>query len=50
MTTKNFFDVGLSDKYKLNDFTFENINVVDEKKAFDATLIDNCKTNNVNIK
>ena len=34
MKTKNFFDVGTSDKYRLKDFTFENINVTDEKKAF----------------
>ena len=49
METKNFFDVGKSDKYKLTDFTFQNINVKDEKKAFDTTLIDNCKAVNVNI-
>ena len=50
MQSKNFFDVGLSDKYKLRDFTFENINVTDEKKAFDAALIQNTKVKNVNIK
>jgi hypothetical protein len=49
MTTKNFFDVGTSDKYRLTDFTFENINVNDEKKAFDPTLIENCTATNVNI-
>ena len=49
MNTKNFFDVGKSDKYKLTDFTFENIEVRDEKKAFDASLIDNCKVVKVNI-
>lgn len=49
MNTKNFFDVGKSDKYKLTDFTFETIEVRDEKKAFDASLIDNCKVVNVNI-
>ena len=49
MTTKNFFDVGKSDKYRLTDFTFENISVRDEKKAFDPSLIDNCKAVNVNI-
>ena len=46
---ENFFDVGKSDKYRLTDFTFENISVRDEKKAFDPSLIDNCKTVNVNI-
>ena len=50
MTTKNFFDVGTSDKYRLTDFTFENIDVDDEKKAFDATLISNTTIKNVNIK
>ena len=49
MTTKNFFDVGKSDKYHLTGFTFENINVSDEKKAFDASLIDDCTVRNVNI-
>ena len=49
MTTKNFFDVGTSDKYRLTDFTFENINVNDEKKAFDPTLIENSTATNVNI-
>ena len=50
MDCKNFFDVGKSDKYRLVDFTFENINVNDEKKAFDASLIENCTVKNVQIK
>ncbi len=50
MTTKNFFDVGKSDKYRLTGFSFSNIDVTDEKKAFDATLIENCTVKNVNIK
>ena len=50
MDCKNFFDVGKSDKYRLIDFTFENINVNDEKKAFDASLIENCVVKNVQIK
>lgn len=49
MNTKNFFDVGTSDKYRLTDFTFENINVRDEKHAFDPTLIENSKAVSVNI-
>ena len=49
MKTKNFFDVGKSDKYRLTGFTFQNINVRDDKKAFDPTLIENCKAVNVNI-
>lgn len=50
MTCKNFFDVGTSDKYRLRDFTFENIKVRDEKKAFDPKLIDNCVVKNVDIR
>lgn len=49
MTSKNFFDVGKSDKYMLNDFTFENCDIVDEKNAFDASLIENCRVKNVII-
>jgi hypothetical protein len=41
MNCKNFFDVGKSDKYQLDHFTFENINVKDEKNAFDPNLIPN---------
>ena len=47
--SKNFFDVGKSDKYKLTDFTFENCVVEDEKEAFDKTLIDNCVTKKLKI-
>ena len=50
MDCKNFFDVGTSDKYKLIDFTFENIHITDQKKAFDPTLIENCKVKDVIIK
>lgn len=35
----NFFDVGLSEKYALRDFTFERCQVKDKKHAFDASLI-----------
>lgn len=35
----NFFDVGLSEKYALHDFTFERCQVKDKKHAFDASLI-----------
>jgi len=50
MDCKNFFDVGKSDKYRLVDFSFEDINVTDQKKAFDPSIIENCKVKNVNIK
>lgn len=49
MDCKNFFDVGASDKYRLADFTFENIMVKDQKKAFDPSIIENCITTNVVI-
>jgi polygalacturonase len=55
MDCKNFFDVGASDKYKLIDFTFENIDVKDQKNAFtkdiiENTIIKNLKINGVEIK
>ena len=49
MDCKNFFDVGASDKYRLTQFTFENIQVRDEKKAFDPSIIENCTVNKVVI-
>lgn len=47
MECKYFFDVGKSDKYRLVDFTFENCNVQDQKKAFDKTIIENCQVKNL---
>ena len=47
--SKNFFDVGKSDKYHLTDFTFENCEVNDVKNAFDKNLIDNCTTKRIII-
>ncbi|MBM6992847.1 MAG: exopolygalacturonase [Prevotella sp.] len=49
MECRNFFDVGASDKYALKDFTFENINVKDEKRAFNDTTIENTVVKNVVI-
>ena len=49
MDCKNFFDVGTSDKYRLKDFTFENINVNDETDAFDKAMIENTTVKNVVI-
>jgi hypothetical protein len=49
MECKNFFDVGKSDKYRLVDFTFENCDVQDQKKAFDKTIIENCQVKNLVI-
>lgn len=48
-TCKNFFDVALSDKYQLHDFTFTGCNIKDEKKAFDASLIPNTTAKDMNI-
>ena len=49
MDCNNFFDVGPSDKYALNDFTFEHIRVSDGKNAFQPSLIGNAKVNDVVI-
>ena len=49
MKCNNFFDVGTSDKYRLYDFTFEDINVSDKRNAFDAKLIEETKVKNLKI-
>lgn len=49
MKVKNFFDVGTSDKYRLVDFSFEDVNVTDEKDAFDASVIEGTTVRNVII-
>ena len=49
MDCNNFFDVGKSDKYRLTDFTFEQISVTDKKQAFNASLIENCQVKDVVI-
>ena len=49
MDCDNFFDVGKSEKYRLVDFTFENINCTDKKMAFDTNLIENTIAKKVNI-
>ena len=49
MDCNNFFDVGKSDKYRLKDFTFQDINVSDKKQAFNPSLIENTTVKNVNI-
>ncbi len=49
MRNKNFFDVGASDKYALKDFTFENIDVEDEKQAFTTDIIENTVVKNVSF-
>ena len=49
METKNFFNIKLSDEFKLNNFTFVNVKVKDKKKLFDKNLIENTTVINVNI-
>ena len=49
MTCKNFFDVGTSDKYQLQDFTFEDCDIKDEKQASDPLLIGGTKCKKVLI-
>ena len=49
METKNFFDVSLSDKYKLINFSFEHIRVKDKAKAFDPKMIENTNVIDVEI-
>ena len=49
MDCRNFFDVGASEKYLLRNFTFRNINVNDQKKAFNPELIENTVVENVVI-
>lgn len=45
----NFFDVGKSDNYILEDFTFSNLVVEDEKQDFNPALISRCIVDNVKI-
>ena len=45
--SKNFFDVGKSDKYILKDFSFENCKIEDEKQALNKTTIENSTFKNV---
>ena len=47
--TQDFFDVGTSDKYRLQDFFFQNCKVRDRKQSFDPTMIEGCVTKNLFI-
>lgn len=49
MSCKNFFDVGMSDKYKLTRFNYEDIDVQDQTNNFDPHLIDATSIRNVKI-
>ena len=49
MSCKNFFDVGTSDKYRLQNFTFQDCDIQDQKEAFDATMIEGTMVKNLKI-
>ena len=49
MDCNNFFDVEKSDSYRLTDFSFEDINVTDRKRAFDKSFIQKTTVKNVTI-
>lgn len=49
MECANFFDVGKSDKYRLKDFTFTDIDVVDKAKSINMEVVENMKMDNVRI-
>lgn len=49
MDCGNFFNVGTSDKYILNDFSFKDIHIQDEKNSFDKNMIANTTVKNVVI-
>lgn len=43
VSCKTFFDVGTSDKYRLKDFVFENLNYPDSAGGIDQSVIENCE-------
>lgn len=45
VTCKTFFDVGVSDKYSLKNFVFDNCNYPDGAGEINPSLIENCRTN-----
>ena len=49
MDCNNFFDVSLSDKYRLHDFTFSTIDINNKRGAFDPTIIPGAKVNGVRV-
>ena len=42
VSCKTFFDVGASDKYRLKDFTFDNVDYPDGAGPIDPALIEGC--------
>ena len=49
MSCNTFYAVKASDKYKLKDFTFENITVKAKNPEFDQSIIENIQVRNVKI-
>ncbi len=49
MDCDNFFDVGLSDKYQLRDFSFSDIDVTNKQGSFDPTVITGAKVTDVKV-
>ena len=49
MDCDNFFDVGLSDKYQLRDFSFSHIDVTNKRGRFDPTVIARAKVADVKV-
>lgn len=49
MDCANFFDVGLSDKYQLHDFSFSHIDISNGKGCFDPTIIPGAKVTDVKV-
>ena len=49
MDCDNFFDVGLSDKYQLRDFTFLRIDVNNKQGLFDPMVITDAKVADVKV-
>ena len=49
MRCRRFLDVGTSDKYRLHHFTFEDIDVEDERGEFNTDVIEAAQVRGVNV-
>jgi len=50
MRCRRFLDIGKSEKYRLSRFTFEDIDVEDERGEFNTEAIDDVRSSRVNIR
>jgi hypothetical protein len=50
MHCRRFLDIGASDKYQLHHFTFEDIDVEEERGEFNTEAIEGVETRNVNVR